>query len=69
MGEYGFLALLIALSTISGVFWWWVLWRIAASKAVAEDQLLRRILRGFGLFFGIGTPVGAVLATALFLYF
>ena len=69
MGEYGFMAMLIALSTISGGFWWWLLWRIAASKAMAEDHLLRRIFRGFGLFLGIGTPVGAVLATALFLYF
>jgi hypothetical protein len=69
VGEYGFLALLIALSTIWGGFWWWVLGRIAESKALAEDQLLRRIFRGFGLFFGIGSPVGAVLGTALFLYF
>jgi hypothetical protein len=68
MGEYEFLALLIALSAIWGGFWWWVLWRIAASKAVAEDQLLRRILRGFGLFLGIGTPVMAVLGTALYLF-
>jgi hypothetical protein len=69
MGEFGFMALLIALSTIWGAFWWWLLWRIAASKALADDQLLRRILRGIGLFLGIVTPVGAVLATALFLYF
>ncbi len=68
MDKYGFIAMLIALSAIWGGFWWWVLWRIAASKAVAGDPLLRRVLRGLGLFFGIGSMVGAVVGTALVLY-
>lgn len=66
-GVLKFMVLSLALSVIAGAFWWWVLWRIAKLKPVAESNVARRAFKGLGLFMGIGTPVIAMVGVGLFL--
>lgn len=68
MGDAGAALMVVALSVISSMFWWWVCWRIAKLKPVAESNLARRFFKGFGLLIGIGTPVMAIVAAGMIFY-
>ena len=35
MGDFGFIAMFVAVGAIWGGFWWWLFWRIARLEAVA----------------------------------
>lgn len=67
-GVLRFVAMLVAMAVISGVFWGWVLWRIAKLKAVAESNVARRVFKGLSLFVGIGMPIMTIVAAGLFVY-
>jgi|SoiMethySBSTD1v2_1073268.scaffolds.fasta_scaffold903793_3 hypothetical protein len=67
MGDFGFIAMFVAVGAIWGGFWWWLFWRIARLEAVAKSNW-RLLFRGLGLFIGIGLPAMAALAGALHFY-
>lgn len=67
MGDFGFIAMFVAVAAIWGGFWWCLFWRIARLEAVAKSNW-RPLLRALGFFIGIGLPAMAALAGALHFY-
>jgi hypothetical protein len=65
MIDLKFVLLFVGVSALWGGLWWWVLWSIAGTKAMAESHFGRRVLKGLGLFIGLGLPMMALLAAVL----